>query len=100
MLSEVKLNPLVTSTRVLNTLGTIDERLTRCGISRRAFPQFFSSLMIAAPFGLAISGKKTPEEAAAGLGKVIRPAVIWLPDRKTGGRSNRPLRPKLFRRSS
>jgi hydrogenase small subunit len=34
--------------------------------------------MIAAPFGLAITDKKTPEEVAAGLGKVIRPPVIWL----------------------
>jgi NiFe hydrogenase small subunit HydA len=34
--------------------------------------------MIAAPFGLAITDKKTPEEVAAGLGKVLRPPVIWL----------------------
>ncbi|MGA9504828.1 MAG: hypothetical protein WBV31_10355, partial [Terriglobales bacterium] len=66
------------SARALDALGTIDERLTRCGITRRAFVQFCSSLMIAAPFGLAITDKKTPEEVAAGLGKVIRPPVIWL----------------------
>src|SRR5271157_6122842 len=69
------LNPLVASPRVLET---IDERLMRCGISRRAFVQFCSSLMIAAPFGLAITDKKTPEDVAQGLGKVIRPPVIWL----------------------
>lgn len=59
-------------------LETIDERLLRCGISRRAFLVFCSSLMIAAPYGLAITDKKTPEEVAAGLGKVNRPPVIWL----------------------
>jgi hydrogenase small subunit len=78
MLKNLTLNPLAASARVLDTLGTIDDRLLRCGISRRAFVQFCSSLMIAAPFGLAITDKKTPEEVAAGLGKVIRPPVIWL----------------------
>jgi hydrogenase small subunit len=34
--------------------------------------------MVAAPYGLAITDKKTPEEVAAGLGKVSRPPVIWL----------------------
>jgi NiFe hydrogenase small subunit HydA len=42
------------------------------------FLQFCSSLMIAAPFGLAITDEKTPEDVAAGLGKVLRPPVIWL----------------------
>ena len=69
------LGPLVASSRVAET---IDERLMRCGVSRRAFLQFCSTLMVAAPFGLAITDKKTPEEVAAGLGKVIRPPVIWL----------------------
>ena len=69
------LSSLVTSSRVLET---IDERLMRCGVSRRAFLQFCSSLMIAAPFGLPITDKQTPEEVAHGLGKVIRPPVIWL----------------------
>jgi len=66
---------LVASSKVLET---IDERLMRCGVSRRVFLQLCSSLMIAAPFALAITDKKTPEEVAAGLGKVIRPPVIWL----------------------
>ena len=69
------LGPLAATSRVAET---IDERLMRCGVSRRAFLQFCSSLMVAAPFGLAITDKKTPEEVAAGLGKVIRPPVIWL----------------------
>jgi hydrogenase small subunit len=59
-------------------LATIGERLQQCGVSRRAFLQFCSSLMIAAPFGLAITDKKLPEDVAMGLGKVVRPAVIWL----------------------
>jgi len=45
-------------------LETIDERLVRCGISRRAFLKFCSSLMVAAPFGLAITDKLTPEAVA------------------------------------
>jgi len=69
------LAPLIASSRVLET---IDERLMRCGISRRAFLKFCSSLMIAAPFGLAITDMKTPEAVAQVLGKVIRPPVIWL----------------------
>lgn len=66
---------LVATSRVLDT---IDERLVRCGVDRRAFLQFCSSLMIAAPFGLPITDKRTPEDVAQGLGKVIRPPVIWL----------------------
>lgn len=58
-------------------LETIDERLERSGVSRRAFIKFCSSRMIAAPFGLALTGKLTPEAVAADLGKVIRPHVIW-----------------------
>jgi len=38
--------------------------MARVGVSRRAFLQFCSSLMIAAPFGLAITDKKTPEDVA------------------------------------
>src|SRR5208337_37897 len=60
------------------TLETIDQRLEQCGVSRRSFIKFCSSLMIAAPFGLAITDKLTPEAVAADLGKVIRPPVIWL----------------------
>jgi hydrogenase small subunit len=59
-------------------LETIDERMLQCGISRRSFLVFCSSLMIAAPYGLAITDKRTPEEVASGLGTVQRPPVIWL----------------------
>jgi len=57
MLKDLTLNSLVASARVLDTLCTIDERLSRCGISRHAFVQFCSSLMIAAPFGLSRTSK-------------------------------------------
>jgi hydrogenase small subunit len=69
------LSSLITAATALET---IDERLSHCGISRRSFIVFCSSLMIAAPYGLAITDKKTPEEVAASLGNVIRPPVIWL----------------------
>ena len=52
--------------------------MLRCGVSRRAFLQFCASLMIAAPYGLAITDRKTPEDVAAALGKVIRPPILWL----------------------
>ncbi len=84
------LGPLVASSRVLET---IDERLMRCGVSRRAFLQFCSSLMVAAPFALAITDKKTPEDVAAGLGKVIRPPVIWLHFQDCTGCTETLLRP-------
>jgi hydrogenase small subunit len=69
------LSSLVASAAVLET---IDERMLRCGLSRRSFLVLCSSLMIAAPYGLAITNKLTPEGVAEGLGKVIRPSIIWL----------------------
>src|SRR5271165_3414751 len=84
------IGPLVASSRILET---VDERLMRCGVSRRAFLQFCSSLMIAAPFGLAITDKKTPQDVAAGLGKVIRPPVIWLHFQDCTGCTETLLRP-------
>ena len=74
-------------------LETIDERLERSGVSRRAFIKFCSSLMIAAPFGLALTDKLTPEAVAAGLGKVIRPPVIWLHFQDCTGCTETLLRP-------
>jgi len=75
------------------TLETIDERLERCGVSRRAFIKFCSSLMIAAPFGLALTDKLTPEAVAADLGKVVRPPVIWLHFQDCTGCTETLLRP-------
>ncbi|MFZ0704552.1 MAG: hydrogenase small subunit, partial [Candidatus Korobacteraceae bacterium] len=74
-------------------MESIDERLMRCGVSRRAFLQFCSALMIAAPFGLAITDKLTPEAVAADLGKVIRPPVIWLHFQDCTGCTETLLRP-------
>jgi hydrogenase small subunit len=74
-------------------LETIDERLERAGVSRRAFIKFCSSLMIAAPFGLALTDKLTPEAVAADLGKVIRPPVIWLHFQDCTGCTETLLRP-------
>jgi len=84
------LGPLLSA---VSSLGTIDERLMRCGVSRRAFLQFCSTLMVAAPFGLAITDKKTPEDVAAELGKVIRPPVIWLHFQDCTGCTETLLRP-------
>lgn len=84
------LGPLVASSRALET---IDERLMRCGVSRRSFLQFCSSLMVAAPFGLAITDRTTPEAVAAELGKVIRPPVIWLHFQDCTGCTETLLRP-------
>ena len=80
-------------TRSSKTFETIDERLTQCGVSRRAFIRFCSSLMVAAPFGLAITDKLTPEAVAADLGKVIRPPVIWLHFQDCTGCTETLLRP-------
>lgn len=57
---------------------TIDSHLDRCGVSRRDFLGFCSRLMVAAPFGLAITNKMTPEAVAAEVGRARRPSVIWL----------------------
>jgi hydrogenase small subunit len=84
------LGPLLKSSKALET---IDERLLRCGISRRSFLQFCSSLMIAAPFGLALTDKLTPEAVAAELGKVTRPPVIWLHFQDCTGCTETLLRP-------
>ncbi|SNS71261.1 hydrogenase small subunit [Granulicella rosea] len=59
-------------------LETIDQRLQLSGISRRSFLVFCTSLMVAAPFGLALTDKASPEAVAAVLGKVVRPPIIWL----------------------
>jgi hypothetical protein len=45
-----------------NRVETIGEYLDRCGVSRREFLEFCTKLMVAAPFGLALTNKM----AAAG----------------------------------
>jgi hydrogenase small subunit len=57
---------------------TIAERLRRSGVNRRDFLTFCGKLMVAAPFGLAITDFLTPEAVAAVVGQARRPSVIWL----------------------
>ena len=57
---------------------TIDEQLRLAGVSRRNFLEFCGKLMVAAPFGLAITSKLTPEAVAATIARARRPSVVWL----------------------
>lgn len=61
-----------------NMKPTISAHLKRCGVPRRDFLQFCSQLMIAAPWGLAITEKATAAEVAREIGQAKRPSVIWL----------------------
>jgi len=57
---------------------TVAAHLKRCGVPRRDFLQFCTQLMVAAPWGLAITEKATAAEVAREIGKARRPSVIWL----------------------
>ena len=57
---------------------TIAENLEASGVSRRSFLQLCSVLMATAPFGLALTGKKSLLQVAEAIGKSKRPSVIWL----------------------
>jgi hydrogenase small subunit len=57
---------------------TIAEHLKASGVSRRSFLQLCSTLMVTAPVGLALTGKKSVLQMAAAIGKTKRPSVIWL----------------------
>ena len=57
---------------------TIAEHLQASGVSRRSFLQLCSTLMVAAPVGLALTGKKSVLQIAEAIGKIKRPSVIWL----------------------
>jgi len=57
---------------------TIGEHFRRCGVSRRNFLEFCGRLMVAAPFGLALTGKVRAQDVADAIEKTRRPAVIWL----------------------
>jgi hydrogenase small subunit len=57
---------------------TIAQQLEQSGTSRRDFITFCGKLMVAAPFGLAITSYLTPEAVAGVVGKTKRPSVIWL----------------------
>jgi len=57
---------------------TIAEHLKASGVSRRSFLQLCSTLMVTAPVGLALTGKKSVLQIAEAIGKTKRPSVIWL----------------------
>ena len=57
---------------------TIGQHLVRCGVSRRQFLEFCASLMVAAPFGLALTSKARAAEVARVVARARRPSVIWL----------------------
>ena len=55
---------------------TVGQQLHRAGVSRRAFLEFCTELMVAAPFGLALTEGITAESVAFCPGPVT--LVIWL----------------------
>ena len=61
-----------------NPKTTVAAHLKRCGVPRRDFLQFCTQLMVAAPWGLAITEKATAAEVAREVGRSRRPSVIWL----------------------
>ena len=72
---------------------TISEHLERCGVSRRDFIGFCSKLMVAAPFGLAVTNFLDVEAVAAEIGAARRPSVIWLQMQDCTGCTETLLRP-------
>ena len=57
---------------------TIAAHLRNSGVSRRSFLQLCSQLMVVAPFGLALTSKKSLAQIAQAVGQARRPSVIWL----------------------
>ena len=57
---------------------TIGEHIARAGVSRRDFVMFCAKLMVAAPFGLALTGHARASEVAREVAKARRLPVIWL----------------------
>ena len=57
---------------------TIGQHLVRCGVSRRQFVEFCAKLMVAAPFGLALTSKARASEVAREVAAARRLPVIWL----------------------
>jgi hydrogenase small subunit len=73
--------------------GTIGEQLSQAGVSRRAFLEFCTELMVAAPFGLALTEGVTAELVAFEVTRARRPSVIWLAFQDCTGCSETLLRP-------
>lgn len=57
---------------------TIVEHLDRCGVSRRDFLEFCGKLMVAAPFGLALTDSVLADDVVEKISAARRPSVIWL----------------------
>ena len=58
--------------------GTVGWHLRQAGVSRREFLEFCSKLMVAAPFGLALTNVARPEDVAREVKKARRLSVVWL----------------------
>lgn len=71
---------------------TIGEHLARCGVSRREFLDFCARLMVAAPAGLALTGRASAAEVAGAVAAARRPSVIWLHGQDCTGCSETLLR--------
>jgi hydrogenase small subunit len=78
---------------------TVGEQLRKAGVSRRAFLEFCTELMVAAPFGLALTEGMTAQLVAQEVKRARRPSVIWLAFQDCTGCSEtllRPSRPDLW----
>lgn len=74
-------------------MKTIAAHLEESGVSRRDFVAFCGKLMVAAPFGLAITNFFDVEAVAAEIGSARRPSVIWLHMQECTGCTETLLRP-------
>ena len=72
---------------------TIADHLIASGVNRRDFIGFCSKLMVAAPFGLALTNYLSPEAVAQEVGSIRRPSVIWLHMQECTGCTETLLRP-------
>ncbi len=72
---------------------TIAASLKRSGVSRRDFMGFCGKLMVAAPFGLAITNHLSVDAVAQEIGAIKRPSVIWLHMQECTGCTETLLRP-------
>jgi hydrogenase small subunit len=73
--------------------NTIAAHLERSGVSRRDFVTFCGKLMVAAPFGLAITNFLDVDAVAAEIGATRRPSIIWLHMQECTGCTETLLRP-------
>ena len=74
---------------------TIAAQLELSGVSRRDFLRLCSTLMVAAPVGLALTSKMSVAQVARAVGKSRRPSVIWLHLQECTGCSETLLRTSM-----